>query len=199
MQAARKPRSAADPDAEVGLGRGDDPNVRHCSWAGCVEAGEYRAPSSRQDLRTFVWFCLEHVREYNRGWNYFAGMNEREIEAHRRADTTWHRPSWRFGGADIDHSQLFRDPFGFFRSGEAGTARPDEGMDHPPRAFGKAGQMMAVLGLRSGFTVEELKRCYKALVKRHHPDLHGGDREAEERLKQINEAYTFLMAEYGSR
>jgi DnaJ-class molecular chaperone len=54
--------------------------------------------------------------------------------------------------------------------------------------------MMAVLDLEAGFTLEELKRRYKTLAKRHHPDLHNGCRIAEERLKQINEAYTFLVA-----
>jgi curved DNA-binding protein CbpA len=54
--------------------------------------------------------------------------------------------------------------------------------------------MMAVLQLEVGFTLDELKRRYKTLVKRHHPDLHGGDRAAEERLKQINEAYTYLIS-----
>jgi curved DNA-binding protein CbpA len=54
-------------------------------------------------------------------------------------------------------------------------------------------RMMAVLDLEPGFTLVELKARYKTLVKRHHPDRHGGDRDAEERLKAINEAYTYLV------
>ena len=195
MEAGRKTRGALDPDAEVGLG------VRAaagpcCAWPGCSASGNYPAPHSPRDLRRFIWFCLEHIREYNKSWNYFAGMNEHEIEAHRRADTTWHRPSWRFGTAGIDETSRFRDPFGFFKSGEAG-ANPnpgDAGHAHAGHGSGKGGRMMAVLDLEAGFTLEELKRRYKTLVKRHHPDLHGGDRAAEERLKQINEAYTYLVA-----
>jgi DnaJ-class molecular chaperone len=51
---------------------------------------------------------------------------------------------------------------------------------------------MQRLGLAGSFTLAELKRRYKQLAKKHHPDLHGGDRMAEERLKLINEAYTYL-------
>ena len=53
--------------------------------------------------------------------------------------------------------------------------------------------MLAVLDLPPDVTLKELKARYKQLAKRHHPDLHGGDKKAEERLKLINEAYTYLM------
>lgn len=199
MQTERKTRVAFDPDAVLGIGRTHAAGQRCCAWPGCAGAGEYRAPRSPNDLRRFIWFCLEHIREYNRNWNYFAGMSEAQIEAHRRADTTWHRPSWRFGtAAAVDETERFHDPFGFFRGGEAGTAR-EEQRRATARALGKTGEMMAVLELEIGFTLEELKRRYKMLAKRHHPDLHGGDRAAEERLKQINEAYTYLIARQSYR
>ena len=51
-----------------------------CEWPGCACAGEYRAPRSRARLREFYHFCLEHVRAYNRAWDFFAGMNQAEIE-----------------------------------------------------------------------------------------------------------------------
>jgi DnaJ-domain-containing protein 1 len=192
MDTQRKTKGRLDPDAEIGLGAPPLSDGPCCSWPGCSAAGEYPAPQSTRELRQFVWFCLDHVREYNRNWNFFAGMDEREIEAHRRADTTWHRPSWRFGTASLDETSRFRDPFGFFADqGPRNTYNEAGGVRS---ALGKAAQMMAVLNLEIGFTLEELKRRYKTLVKRHHPDLHGGDRDAEERLKQINEAYSYLMA-----
>jgi DnaJ-class molecular chaperone len=61
------------------------------------------------------------------------------------------------------------------------------------RSRGKAKEMMDRLDLAGGFTLFELKRRYKQLAKKHHPDLHGGDKAAEERLKLINEAYTYLV------
>lgn len=196
MEAGRKTRGASDPDAEIGLGVGRAGAARCCAWPGCSASGSYPAPQSPRELRRFIWFCLEHIREYNKSWNYFAGMNADEIEAHLRADTTWHRPSWRFGVAGAQASHQFRDPFDLFGRDEAGGTADEAARAHSARGngFGKGGQMMAVLELEAGFTLDELKRRYKTLVKRHHPDLHGGDRAAEERLKQINEAYTYLVS-----
>ena len=48
------------------------------------------------------------------------------------------------------------------------------------------------MALEPPLTLEQLKRRYKELVKKHHPDANGGDRDAEERLKSINDAYTTL-------
>ena len=45
------------------------------------------------------------------------------------------------------------------------------------------------------FTFAGLKSRYKELVKLHHPDAHGGDKAAEERLKVINRAYTTLKSQ----
>ena len=43
-----------------------------------------------------------------------------------------------------------------------------------------------------------VKARYKALAKRYHPDINGGNREAEERLKSINWAYTTLRNAYAA-
>ena len=48
------------------------------------------------------------------------------------------------------------------------------------------------LGVQPGATAEELKKAYRGLAKKYHPDLHPGDKEAEARFKEINEAYETL-------
>src|SRR5262245_32856337 len=70
---------------------------RVCEAPGCFLAGDYRAPRARDRLTEYRWFCLQHVREYNSKWDYFAGLGADEIEAHIRADTTWRRPVWPLG------------------------------------------------------------------------------------------------------
>lgn len=158
---------------------------RCCAWPGCDAEAGYRAPRSRDRLRDFQWFCLEHVREFNRTWDFFAGMSQPQIDAHRHADFTWHRPSWRFG-LDGLGGEGWQDVFGLFE--EAGQhGQP------PQRPRTRAEEMMQRLALEAGFTLAELKSRYKSLAKQHHPDLHGGDKAAEERLKLINEAYTYLL------
>jgi DnaJ-class molecular chaperone len=52
---------------------------------------------------------------------------------------------------------------------------------------------LATLDLEQPYTRAELKRRYITLVKRHHPDANGGSKESEERLKSINQAYTYLL------
>jgi DnaJ domain len=171
-------------------GTGDGRAPRCCAWPGCDREGQYRAPKGRRQLREFQWLCLEHVREFNRGWDYFQGMSQAEIDRHRRADVTWHRPTWRYGTA-YAFAGSWRDVFGLFgdaAAGGAGQSRPE-----PPRPRSKAEEMMGRLELAGHVTLAELKRRYKQLAKKHHPDLHGGDKAAEERLKLINEAYTYLV------
>ena len=73
------------------------PQVRLCEHSECDEIGEFRAPKSRSDIRCYLWFCLAHVREYNRAWNYFQGMSQDEIEAYQHSSNTWHRPTWVMG------------------------------------------------------------------------------------------------------
>jgi curved DNA-binding protein CbpA len=51
----------------------------------------------------------------------------------------------------------------------------------------------AILGVATSAAEEEIKRAYRRLALRHHPDRNPGDRRAEERFKQISEAYAVLM------
>ena len=169
---------APDPDAPG----------RACDLPGCGAPGQYRAPKSRQTLQEYWWFCLEHVRAYNAGWDFYKGMSPGEIEQQLRADTAWHRPTWplgRLGGGRIDEAAL-RDPMQAFATG--GAARRPAG----PEAPREMREPLATLGLDWPLTMDVLKTRYKELAKRHHPDANNGDRAAEERLKTINLAYAAL-------
>lgn len=168
---------------------------RRCDWPSCPLGGDFRAPKSPQNLRDFRYFCLEHVRAYNHAWDFFAGMTQAEIEGYLREDVTWHRPTWRMGARREEAAGWrWQDPYDLFLNGDGlnGTQGASE-WDRRPGREGKAMRMLAVLDLAPGATRAELKARYKQLVKRHHPDLHGGDKRAEERLKLINEAYTYLL------
>jgi hypothetical protein len=164
--------------------------VRACDWPGCSSQGLHRAPRSRRQLREFWWFCLEHVRQYNASWNYYAGMTEQEVEADVRFDTVWQRPSWRMGQAArafAFDSFNVNDPLSVF------------GADGEPkrRAASAEEKAMVILDLKPPLTVAMVKTRYKALVKLHHPDANGGDKAAEERFKDINAAYQIVMKSLG--
>ncbi len=192
------------------------PLKRACDVPGCKETGEHRAPKARDKLDQYYWFCLEHVRDYNAAWNYYAGMSPEEIEAHRRADTTWRRPSWPLGGATSAANGKDRprkpirfdlfDGMGILDDIEIqGVNRANGRFDGKQKQANGGGgaklgehlrRAFAVLDLEPPIEFKAVKARYKQLVKRHHPDANGGDRAAEERLKTINEAYTVLKGFY---
>ncbi|MEW6337299.1 MAG: DnaJ C-terminal domain-containing protein [Acidobacteriota bacterium] len=49
-----------------------------------------------------------------------------------------------------------------------------------------------VLGVSRGASAEEIKKAYRRLARKHHPDVNPGSREAEQRFKEIQEAYAVL-------
>jgi hypothetical protein len=152
--------------------------------------GEYRAPKSRNTLRDYWWFCLDHVRGYNATWDYYKGMTPVEIEAGLRSDTSWQRPSWPLGhlGAGSWREDLVDDPLHVLDvAGLRGT--PRQTREQTPADLREP---LATLGLSWPTTLDAVKTRYKQLAKRHHPDANGGDRAAEERLKTINIAYATL-------
>ncbi|HLY44572.1 MAG TPA: J domain-containing protein [Stellaceae bacterium] len=182
-----------------------EPPLRLCDHPGCAGGGDFRAPRSRLELERYYWFCLEHVRAYNSAWNYYAGMSDAEVEAEIRRDTVWQRPTWKLGDRHGPGPRV-RDPFDLYRNGAAGreggrangngNGQARDRGDAAARAASARDQALAVFDLEPPLTQLRLKARYKLLVKEHHPDAHGGDKAAEEKLKIINQAYATLKASY---
>lgn len=185
-----------DPEGETSNGRGDsgaaDSAVAACDHPDCSLAGEFRAPRSRTELTSFYWFCLEHVREYNASWNYYADMDDAAVEAEIRKDIVWQRPTWPLGTRPGANGQQFHDPLSLLGDGpmDPGTARAAEVQmqNLTPRER----DAVSVLGLVAPITKADIKQRYKLLAKSLHPDANGGDKRAEDRLKSVNHAYTTL-------
>ena len=172
-----------------------EPGVRLCDHPDCTNAGTYRAPVSPQRLRDYFWFCLEHVREYNAAWNFCAGMSMEDIDKAVRDDVVWGRPTWPMGmmrAAGGANPEKFDDPLGAFSAGDEAAERGRRERAQHDAMRGSEGRYYRILHLKPPVSLTVLKARYKELAKRLHPDLNGGDPDAEERLKEINEAYAAL-------
>ena len=178
-----------------------------CDKPGCRNKGEHRAPKRGAagrglDGNRFYLFCLEHVQEYNRSWNYFEGMSPVEMEAQRRADILWQRPTYKMGSKDRKGQNpyskgepRFQDNFGFWNQRFGHEQDADKG----PFSSGVTMQLtpqqrkaLATLGLDAPISAEEVKARYKKLAKELHPDLNPDNEHAEDMLKEVNQAYTLL-------
>lgn len=177
----------------ISLGPWRATSPRRCNMPGCTEAGEHRAPRSRDNLDDFYWFCLEHIREYNRSWNYCRGMTEAQVEREIRNDTVWRRPTWPLGSKTAAARRRFEAEW---RAHGFGFAPDREKPTGNGQAAGKAAtaeeKALRCMDLIPPVNLTQLKARYKELVKQFHPDANGGDKAAEERLKDINDAYTTL-------
>ena len=176
---------------------GDDARMppRICEHPDCTDLGQYPAPRSRHALRNWRWFCLLHVREYNRHWNYFEGCDEVEIGREVREDIGWQRPTWPLGQHAYVPEPRLADWFGLFREG--GRSRGSGPATRPERHPAHVARALREFGLREGASLEAIKARYKSLVKSHHPDANGGDTEASDRLVRINAAYAVLTRHHG--
>lgn len=169
------------------------PGERACDHPGCRLAASSRAPKSRELLSEHYWFCQDHAREYNRSWNYFAGMSEDEMRATISDDVaTGGRPTWSFKAGPGDREAaaargFFRDAFGLFGGGKAREAAARE------RELGRLERQALIdLDLEPGAGKAAIRARYTELVKRCHPDANGGDRSAEHKLQRVIRAYKTL-------
>jgi hypothetical protein len=189
---------------------GEDRRVRPgrpgCDWPGCGECATHRAPKGRLREGEYWRFCLEHVREYNQSYNFFAGMSEDAVAQYQKEAVTGHRPTWKMGvngrnpnGGTAGFGPDRRgaaDPFGVFRDLGMGPWRPDGERPAAERRMVRNAERKALdaLGLETDASATDIKAKFKVLVKRHHPDANGGDRSCEDRLREIIQAYNYLKS-----
>lgn len=173
-----------------------------CNWPGCEAAATHRAPKGRLREGQYWRFCIDHVREYNSTYNYFAGMSDDAVQAFQKDSLTGHLPTWKMGvngktGPGVNGPDLGAavDPLGIFNE-LGGRTRWQPGTDKPERegrmVRNAERKALEALGVELSATREEIKARFKLLVKRHHPDANGGDRSSEDRLRDIIQAYNYL-------
>lgn len=176
---------------------------RPCSVPGCPEPGEFRAPaldgSPHQEGPRWRWLCLDHVREFNQGYNFFTGMTPDEIAAAQRPFAGWERETRAF--SSNAHSPPpkwadFSDPLdaiGAKFKERMARARADAQV-RQDGAFLSADDRKAlgVMELPIDADRRALRQRYTELLRRYHPDHNGGDRSHEGALQGVIAAYGHL-------
>ncbi len=167
------------------------PGVPPCDMPGCKNPGEHRAPKDR-GLRDYYHFCFAHAQEYNKAWDFFAGMSQGDIEEHIRNAMFGDRPTWIYTSAP-DWEDTLRARAQSYRSFEEEPKKERKDQQRPPEATPER-EALGIMGLEPPVTFAKIKERYRTLMKEYHPDRRPGDKEAEETVKRVNMAYTILKA-----
>ena len=160
-----------------------------CEWSKCKKIGVYKAPVEKDNSKKFRLLCLEHIKAFNKSWNYFSDMNDREIEDFIKSDLTWHKPTKSFGSSENffrilwvnaldDKSSIFKNSVfkNFNRS----------------KLSDKDKDALKILGLKNETNWSDIQKRFKMLVKKYHPDKNQGSKKYEDVLKKITLAYSQL-------
>ena len=165
-----------------------------CDWNNCNEIGSYKAPIEKDNSKKFRMLCLEHVKEFNKNWNYFSGMNDQQVMDFLKSDMIWHKPTQSFSSSD-----------NFFKILWNNALKDDEQKINNFKDFdymkkfrfnSQDFQAFTILNIPAGIEWKKIQEKFKALVKKFHPDINSGNKKYEEKLKLITLAYTQLKKTY---
>ena len=165
-----------------------------CDWNNCKKIGEYKAPIERDNSKKYRLLCLEHVKEFNKNWNYFSGMDDAQIFEFIKSDLTWHKPTQSFSSSDNFFKILWNNTL----KDEIKNSKFDIEKNSPSKFIFDQNDIKAfrIMGLNVGIKWEKIKEKFKKLVKNFHPDMNSGNKKFEEKLKVITLAYTQLKNTY---
>jgi hypothetical protein len=161
-----------------------------CEWKNCREIGKYKAPTERDNSKSFRWLCVKHIKLFNNSWDYFNGMSQNEIESFLKSDLTWHRPTQKFGSSDnffnILWNNALNDKFKIFEQHNSCGPYNNQRLDPKDR------DALKIMDLEFNADWTAIQKKFKTLVKKFHPDKHSGNKEYEDKLKKITLAYSHL-------
>ena len=194
-----RPPKEGDEEAEADV-NALKPGERRCDHPGCRAVASAKAPKSRDMLNEHYWFCQPHAAEYNKSWDFFAGMDDKAVAEAQAARAYGDRPTWQFKASKFSREAAsfsakagtgsgYGDPLGVF-----GATKARDRAQQPTRHLGKLERAaFAELDLMEEAEGPQIRARYAELVKRCHPDANGGDRSAEARLQRVIKAYKTLQ------
>ena len=140
--------------------------VRLCDREGCSEPGDRPAPKAPNSRERWM-FCEAHAAEYNKGWNYFAGLTAEEAAkraAEEEAGASAYRKSAHYQWAGPGDGSRSRDEM----------------------------RALDALELDADADFKAIKAGYRRLAKEHHPDSNREDKDAAKQFQAVQAAYDVL-------
>ena len=157
--------------------------TKYCEWPNCEEKGLYKAPTSRDKLREFKYFCYKHIKEYNKSWDYFKGRSVDEIYDEVTKDAYWHRKT-----SKKIHNLELEDKLNLLDNKNVKNKSSVHKFKSLDSSFKDS---LRILDIKEFYNVSQLKKQYKKMVKKYHPDLNKCG--SSEKIIKLNEAYTSII------
>ena len=174
-------------------------HYKKCDKIDCKNRGEFKAPKSRVNLNEYYFFCLKHIKEYNKSWDFYRGLTVDQIEMSIRKDTFWDRPSWPLKGNPYkvieQINNFFNDELKDLNSNEINNDYFKNKLINENLTI-EENKALLNLNLKLPLEMEKIKKNYKKLVKIFHPDVNGNNKKAEEKFKEINKSYKMLLNKF---
>ena len=164
-----------------------------CDWENCKEVGSYKAPVERDNSKNYRLLCLEHIKIFNKNWNYFSNMSDQEIEYFIKSDLTWHKSTKNFGSSENFFNILWNNAL----DDKLNIFKTSNFKDFKKTKLTKTDRdALEIMELNDEVKWEEIQKKFKKLVKKFHPDMNLGNKKYEDKLKVITLAYTQLKNTY---
>lgn len=142
--------------------------VRICDRHNCDQPGKCPAPKSPNSPDRW-YFCEKHAAEYNANWDYFQGLSAEEAaerESRERSDNSGYKESAHYGWAGPGDGSRSRDEM----------------------------RALELLGLESDADFDAIKKAWRTLAKKVHPDVKPGDADAAKQFQALQLAYDVLKS-----
>ena len=165
-----------------------------CDWNNCSKIADYKAPVEKDNSKNYRMLCLNHVKEFNKNWNYFSGMSDAQICEFIKSDSTWHKPTQSFGSSDNFFNILWNNVL----KDDANKKDLQDKINNINKFKFTQNDLRAfnILGISVGIKWEKIQQKFKKLVKKLHPDMNFGNKKYEDKLKVVTLAYTQLKNTY---
>ena len=167
-------------------------NEKICDEVNCKNPGNYEAHKSPNSKEKYT-FCLKHVKEYNKRWNFFAGKTQNQIYEYQKNDFFIGRPTRPFSRG-ISSKIKFEFEYSFDNENLNFSKKKDKRYIFEDKKYSEeVKKCLEIFNLKNDFNEKELKKRYKELVKKYHPDLNKNYQKKDKNIKEINKSYSRLI------